>query len=150
MADDSPFKFRTMSVEQSDPTGAERTTPDDPRVTRVGWILRRFSLDELPQLFNVFVGDMSLVGPRPHVIAMRAGDRLYHEAVGEYFQRHRVRPGITGWAQVHGLRGEIDNPEKARKRVDYDLWYIDHWSPWLDVKILLLTLRVILSGKNAY
>jgi Undecaprenyl-phosphate glucose phosphotransferase len=144
------FKFRTMHVEQSDPTGAARTTPDDPRVTRVGRILRGLSLDELPQLFNVFLGDMSLVGPRPHVMAMMAGERLYHEAVSEYFLRHRVRPGMTGWAQVHGLRGEIDTPEKAHARVAYDLWYIDHWSVWLDIKILFMTVRVILSQQNAY
>jgi lipopolysaccharide/colanic/teichoic acid biosynthesis glycosyltransferase len=101
----------------------------------VGRVLRRLSLDELPQLFNVFGGDMSLVGPRPHVMAMKAGERLYHEAVGDYFHRHRVRPGMTGWAQVHGLRGEIDTPEKAQARVAYDLWYIDHWSIWLDQDI---------------
>ena len=144
------FKFRTMRVEESDPTGAARTTPHDPRVTSVGRILRRLSLDELPQLLNVVLGDMSLIGPRPHVMAMKAGERLYHEAVGDYFLRHRVRPGITGWAQVHGLRGEIDTPEKARARVAYDLWYIDHWSFWLDIKILLMTMRVILSRQNAY
>ena len=144
------FKFRTMRVEEGDPTGAARTIPGDPRVTRVGRILRRFSLDELPQLFNVLLGDMSLVGPRPHVMAMKAGGRLYHEAVGEYFLRHRVRPGMTGWAQVHGLRGEIDSPENARARVEHDLWYIDNWSVWLDFKILFLTLRVILAGENAY
>ena len=144
------IKFRTMSVEQTDRSGAARTKPGDSRVTRVGRILRRLSLDELPQLVNVLMGDMSLVGPRPHVMAMLAGERLYHEAVGDYFQRHRVRPGITGWAQVHGLRGEIDTPEKARARVAYDLWYIDHWSIWLDLRILLMTLRVILAGQNAY
>jgi exopolysaccharide biosynthesis polyprenyl glycosylphosphotransferase len=143
-------KFRTMRVAEADPTGAARTTPDDPRVTRVGRVLRRFSLDELPQLFNVLTGDMSLVGPRPHVMAMKAGERLYHEAVGDYFLRHRVLPGMTGWAQVHGLRGEIETPENARARVAYDLWYIDHWSLWLDVKVLFLTLRVIFSGQNAY
>jgi Undecaprenyl-phosphate glucose phosphotransferase len=144
------FKFRTMRAEEADPSGAARTTPGDARVTRVVRLLRRLSLDELPQLFNVFAGDMSLVGPRPHVMAMMAGERLYYEAVGEYFLRHRVRPGMTGWAQVHGLRGEIDTPEKARARVAYDLWYIDHWSIWLDLRILLMTARVILSGKNAY
>lgn len=144
------FKFRTMRKEETDPSGATRTIPGDLRVTRFGRVLRRLSLDELPQLFNVFAGDMSLVGPRPHVMAMMAGERLYHEAVGDYFQRHRVRPGVTGWAQVHGLRGEIDTPEKARARVAYDLWYIDHWSIWLDLRILLMTVRVILSGQNAY
>jgi Undecaprenyl-phosphate glucose phosphotransferase len=144
------FKFRTMAVDYGDPTGAARTVPGDPRVTRVGRVLRRLSLDELPQLLNVLLGDMSLVGPRPHVMAMRAGERLYHEAVGEYFLRHRVRPGMTGWAQVHGLRGEIDSAENARARVVHDLWYIDNWSLWLDVKILFMTLRVILTAKNAY
>ena len=144
------FKFRTMRLEETDPSGAARTKPDDSRITRIGRVLRRLSLDELPQLFNVFSGDMSLVGPRPHVMAMKAGERLYHEAVGDYFHRHRVRPGMTGWAQVHGLRGEIDTPEKAQARVAYDLWYIDHWSIWLDIKILLMTGRVIVSGQNAY
>jgi Undecaprenyl-phosphate glucose phosphotransferase len=144
------FKFRTMRVEESDPTGAARTIPGDQRVTRVGRILRRLSLDELPQLFNVLLGEMSLVGPRPHVVAMKAGGRLYHEAVGEYFLRHRVRPGMTGWAQVNGLRGEIDSPENARARVEHDLWYIDNWSLWLDCKILFMTAHVILTGKNAY
>lgn len=144
------FKFRTMSADKTDATGAARTTRGDQRVTRVGRVLRRLSLDELPQLLNVLLGDMSLVGPRPHVMAMMAGERLYHEAVGDYFLRHRVRPGMTGWAQVHGLRGEIDTPEKARARVAYDLWYIDHWSFWLDIKILFMTAWVVLSGKNAY
>jgi Undecaprenyl-phosphate glucose phosphotransferase len=144
------YKFRTMHVDQTDPSGARRTVPNDKRVTRVGRVLRKLSLDELPQLLNVLLGDMSLVGPRPHVMAMKAGDRLYHEAVGDYFLRHRVRPGMTGWAQVHGLRGEIDTPEKARQRVTYDLWYIDNWSLWLDFKILFMTVRVILSRQNAY
>ncbi|HTS93188.1 MAG TPA: undecaprenyl-phosphate glucose phosphotransferase [Stellaceae bacterium] len=144
------FKFRTMQQGETDTSGANRTVPEDPRVTRVGRILRRLSLDELPQLINVVLGDMSLVGPRPHVMAMKAGDRLYHEAVGEYFLRHRVRPGMTGWAQVHGLRGEIDTPQRARERVDYDLWYIDNWSIWLDLKVLFMTLVVVLRRQNAY
>jgi lipopolysaccharide/colanic/teichoic acid biosynthesis glycosyltransferase len=119
------LKFRTMYIEKADPSGAARTVRNDPRVTRVGRFLRMSSFDESPQLLNVLRGDMSLVGPRAHAIAMKAGDRLYHEAVGEYFQRHRVRPGITGWAQVHGLRGEIDGIESAKRRVDYDLYYIE-------------------------
>lgn len=144
------FKFRTMGIEVGDPTGERRTVPNDPRVTRVGAILRRLSLDELPQLFNVIRREMSLVGPRPHAVAMRAGDRLYQDAVGEYLNRHRVRPGITGWAQVHGHRGEIDCIEKARERIEYDLSYIDHWSLWLDLKILILTVWVLALRKNAY
>ena len=93
---------------------------------------------------------MSIVGPRPHVVAMRAGDKLYYEAVGDYFARHRVKPGITGWAQVHGLRGEIADLLQARERVAYDLEYIDNWSIWLDLKILLMTVWVLLVPKNAY
>src|SRR5205814_7254319 len=131
------LKFRTMYIERGDVTGAERTVPNDPRVTRVGRLLRTLSLDELPQLINVVRGDMSLVGPRPHAVAMRAGDRLYCEAVEQYLHRHRVKPGITGWAQVNGLRGEVDTLEKARARVAHDLYYIEHWSPWLDLRILL-------------
>jgi len=144
------FKFRTMREGETDASGANRTVPGDARVTRVGRILRRLSVDELPQLLNVMLGEMSLVGPRPHVMAMRAGDRLYHEAVSEYFLRHRVRPGMTGWAQVHGLRGEIDTPRRARERVEYDLWYIDNWSIWLDLKILFMTAIVVLRRQNAY
>jgi Undecaprenyl-phosphate glucose phosphotransferase len=144
------YKFRTMHVEAQDRSGAQRTVPDDPRVTRVGYVLRTLSFDELPQLFNVLRGEMSLVGPRPHAVAMRAGDELYHNAVAEYFQRHRVRPGITGWAQVNGLRGEIDTLEKAHRRVAYDLYYIDHWSLWLDIKILFMTIKILFTRQNAY
>jgi polysaccharide biosynthesis protein PslA len=143
-------KFRTMQAAQCDASGAARTVRDDPRLTRVGRILRRFSLDELPQLMNVVVGHMSLVGPRPHAITMRAGSQLYHEAVNEYLHRHRVKPGMTGWSQVNGLRGEIDTVEKARARVRYDLHYIEDWSIWLDIKILLMTFRVIFAKENAY
>ncbi|HWK43187.1 MAG TPA: undecaprenyl-phosphate glucose phosphotransferase [Stellaceae bacterium] len=144
------FKFRTMYTDRGDITGAQRTVRNDPRVTRIGRYLRMLSLDELPQLINVMRGDMSLVGPRPHAITMRAGDRLYHDAVDEYFARHRVRPGLTGWAQVNGLRGETDTIEKARRRVEYDLYYIDNWSLWLDVKIVLMTFKVFVGQENAY
>jgi polysaccharide biosynthesis protein PslA len=144
------FKFRTMHVDRGDPSGAQRTIRNDPRITRVGRFLRASSLDELPQLFNVLRGEMSLVGPRAHAVAMKAGDRLYHEAVGEYFQRHKVRPGMTGWAQVNGFRGEIAGIESARNRVAYDLHYIEHWSLWLDLKVLLMTVRALCSRQNAY
>jgi Undecaprenyl-phosphate glucose phosphotransferase len=144
------FKFRTMRSDRSDPSGAQRTTRDDPRVTRLGRILRRLSLDELPQLINVVRGEMSLVGPRPHAIAMKTGDRLYCEAVEQYMHRHRVKPGLTGWAQVNGLRGEVDTLEKAYARVAHDLHYIEHWSLSLDFKILLKTVGLLVSRDNAY
>ena len=143
------LKFRTMFVDQCDVSGAARTRRGDQRVTRVGRVLRQTSLDELPQLFNVLAGTMSLVGPRPHPLEMKAADRLYHEAVSEYFARHRVRPGITGLAQVSGFRGEIDTMEKAQKRLDLDLRYIDNWSLSLDLKIISRTFWH-LSDKNAY
>ena len=143
-------KFRTMHADQGDLSGANRTVRNDPRLTRVGRMLRTFSLDELPQLVNVVAGQMSLVGPRPHALTMRAGSQLYHEAVHEYLHRHRVKPGITGWSQVNGLRGEIDTIEKARARVRFDLQYIDDWSIWLDLKILVMSFRVIFSRENAY
>jgi Undecaprenyl-phosphate glucose phosphotransferase len=144
------FKFRTMYADRSDSSGAKRTIRDDPRVTRIGRVLRLLSLDELPQLINVVRGDMSLVGPRPHAVAMMTGDRLYCEAVAQYLHRHRVKPGLTGWAQVNGLRGEVDTLEKARARVAHDLYYIEHWSPSLDLKILVKTVGTLVSCKNAY
>jgi Undecaprenyl-phosphate glucose phosphotransferase len=144
------IKFRTMRADAGDPSGAARTVRDDPRLTRVGAVLRRFSLDELPQLINVVLGQMSLVGPRPHALTMRAGTQLYQEAVEDYVRRHRVKPGMTGWSQVNGLRGEIDTIEKARARVRYDLRYIEDWSIWLDFKILLMTFRVIFARDSAY
>jgi Undecaprenyl-phosphate glucose phosphotransferase len=146
----SVLKFRTMYTALSDRSGACRTVPNDPRVTRVGRFLRKLSLDELPQLINVLRGEMSLVGPRPHVPAMKAGHQLYHEAVREYFLRHHVLPGMTGWAQVNHSRGEIATLVAARERVAYDLFYIEHWSVWMDLKIMLLTVRVLVTHKNAY
>jgi Undecaprenyl-phosphate glucose phosphotransferase len=144
------LKFRTMYVDRGDPSGGQRTVQNDPRVTRLGHLLRLLSLDELPQLINVVRGDMSLVGPRPHAVAMKAGDSLYCDAVEQYLHRHRVKPGITGWAQVEGLRGEVDTLEKARARVAHDLYYIEHWSPWLDLKILLKTVGILATRVNAY
>jgi Undecaprenyl-phosphate glucose phosphotransferase len=144
------FKFRTMFADQTDIEGRATTTRGDPRITPVGKVLRRLSLDELPQLFNVIEGSMSLVGPRPHAIEMKVEDRYYHEAVRGYAGRHRVRPGITGYAQVKGLRGEIRTTERAKKRVELDQHYIDNWSLWLDLWILVLTARAVLFDSDAY
>jgi Undecaprenyl-phosphate glucose phosphotransferase len=140
------FKFRTMTVQENDRnvTAARRV---DPRVTRIGAILRRLSIDELPQFANVLAGDMSLVGPRPHALAH---DQLYERKIARYARRHNVKPGITGWAQVHGFRGEISSDEKLAGRVERDLYYIDNWSLWLDIKILLLTLLSAKSHSNAF
>ncbi len=144
------WKFRTMYVDQTDCDCHRQTLRNDPRVTRVGRFLRRSSLDELPQLFNVLFGDMSIVGPRPHAVATKAEGKLFEEVVERYAARHRVKPGITGWAQVNGWRGETDTVEKIRKRVEYDLYYIDHWSVWFDVRILALTALVLWRDDNAY
>jgi Undecaprenyl-phosphate glucose phosphotransferase len=143
------LKFRTMFVDQCDVSGAAQTRRRDSRVTRVGRFLRRTSLDELPQLFNVFAGTMSIVGPRPHPLEMKVMDRFYHDAVSDYFARHKVRPGITGLAQVNGFRGGIDTMEKAQKRLDLDLSYIERWSLGLDMKIICRTLWH-LADKHAY
>ena len=145
------YKFRSMYVEQTDAHGAKMVTRDDPRVTRVGRFLRKTSLDELPQLFNVaFWGNLALVGPRPHALHSKAANRLYDEVVDGYFARHRVKPGITGWAQVNGWRGETDTAEKLEQRVAHDLFYIEHWSMLFDLRILLLTPISLITCKNAY
>lgn len=142
----SVMKFRTMNVVE-DGEHVQQAQRNDPRITRIGKILRRTSLDELPQLFNVLRGDMSLVGPRPHAIAHNE----YYSAILEtYANRHKVKPGITGWAQVNGFRGETDTPDKMRKRVECDLYYIENWSLWLDLKILLMTPFLVFFGKNAF
>jgi putative colanic acid biosynthesis UDP-glucose lipid carrier transferase len=142
------FKFRTMlDRPRDDERAVPQATRNDPRVTRIGAFLRRTSLDELPQLLNVLKGEMSLVGPRPHAVAH---NEQYAHIIDDYLSRHRVKPGITGWAQVNGLRGETDTPEKMRRRVQYDLYYIDNWSLYLDLKILLLTPFVGFINKNAY
>ncbi|HWA42731.1 MAG TPA: undecaprenyl-phosphate glucose phosphotransferase [Hypericibacter adhaerens] len=144
------FKFRTMYHDQCDAAGEKVVKRGDSRVTRLGGFLRKTSLDELPQIINVLRGEMSIVGPRPHQAALKIDNRYYDEIVAEYAARHRVRPGITGWAQVNGWRGEIDTVEKAVKRVEHDLYYIDNWSVLLDFKILLLTVVAVLKRENAY
>ena len=145
------FKFRTLYTDQSDSSSRRQVTRDDPRVTRVGRVIRKTSLDELPQLFNVvFKGDLSLVGPRPHALQSRAGNYLFDEVVESYFARHKVKPGVTGWAQINGWRGETDTEEKLRRRVECDLCYIERWSLFLDVYIMLMTPYSLLQTENAY
>jgi lipopolysaccharide/colanic/teichoic acid biosynthesis glycosyltransferase len=125
-------------------------TRGDPRVTRIGALLRRLSIDELPQLLNVVKGDMSLVGPRPHAMGAKADGHLYHDIVGEYALRHKMKPGITGWAQVSGWRGETDTAEKIIRRVEHDLFYMNNWSIIFDLYILAMTAIVVLFHRNAY
>lgn len=141
------YKFRSMGVHQEAEGQVTQATQDDARVTRVGAFLRRTSLDELPQFYNVLQGRMSIVGPRPHALAH---NDHYRGMVESYMRRHKVKPGITGWAQVNGLRGETDTLDKMEARVDHDLWYIDNWSLWLDLKIIFLTVFKGFSDKNAY
>ena len=144
------FKFRSMYADQSDPTARKSVTKNDPRVTRVGRIIRKTSIDELPQFFNALFGSLSLVGPRPHALAAQSHNLLYNEVVDGYFARHKVKPGVTGWAQINGWRGEVDNHEKIRKRTEFDLYYIENWSLWFDIKILFLTPIRLLDTENAY
>jgi len=146
------FKFRSLYHHQADPTAAKLVTRDDPRVTRVGRFIRKTSIDELPQLFNVvFKSNPSLVGPRPHAVQGKLQARLFDEAVDGYFARHRVKPGITGWAQINGWRGEIDNEEKIQKRVEFDLYYIENWSVLFDLYILAKTpIALMTQSENAY
>ena len=145
------YKFRSMYADQADLTATKLVTKGDPRVTRVGRFIRKTSLDELPQLFNVvFSGNLSLVGPRPHAVHAKAENRLYDEAVDGYFARHRVKPGITGWAQIHGWRGETDSQEKIQRRVEHDLYYIENWSILLDLYIVAQTPFALIRSENAY
>ena len=145
------YKFRSM---RWSPTSTneklKQTSRRDDRITRVGRFLRASSLDELPQLFNVLKGDMSLVGPRPHAVNMRTEDRLGHEITEMYAHRHRVKPGITGWSQVNGSRGATDTTAQLRRRVELDLYYVENWSLMLDLKILVLTCREVIKGTNAF
>ena len=145
------YKFRSMYVDQSDMSAARLVTRDDPRVTPVGRWLRKTSIDELPQLFNVvFKGNLSLVGPRPHALQAKAENRLYDQVVDGYFARHRVKPGITGWAQINGWRGETDTEEKLQRRVEHDLYYIENWSVFFDLYILATTPFALLRNENAF
>lgn len=141
------LKFRTMTVTEDDENVVSQATKNDVRITRIGNILRQTSLDELPQLFNVLQGTMSIVGPRPHPLAL---DEEFSKAIEKYHWRHRVKPGITGWAQVNGYRGETDTLEKLQGRIECDIYYIQNWSLWLDLKIMALTLIKGFVHKNAY
>jgi Undecaprenyl-phosphate glucose phosphotransferase len=140
------YKFRTMTVQEDGPIIAQ-TTRDDPRVTAIGRLLRSASIDELPQLLNVLKGDMSLVGPRPHALAH---DDYFENVVGDYAFRHHVKPGMTGWAQCNGARGATPSVEHISERVKLDLWYINNWSLWLDIQILIKTFFEVLRKRNAY
>jgi Undecaprenyl-phosphate glucose phosphotransferase len=144
------YKFRSMYADAADANADSLVSKDDPRVTRIGRIIRKASLDELPQLFNVLKGTLSLVGPRPHAINAKAEARLYDEAVDGYFARHRVKPGLTGWAQINGWRGETDTHEKIQHRVEHDLYYIENWSVLFDLIILARTPFALLKTENAY
>lgn len=141
------YKFRTMKVHQETTGQVTQAKLNDERVTRVGRLLRQTSLDELPQFFNVLQGRMSIVGPRPHAIAH---NNYYKENIHAYLHRHKVKPGITGWAQINGWRGETDTLDKMEKRIEFDLYYIEHWSLWFDLKIILLTMVNGFMHRNAY
>jgi polysaccharide biosynthesis protein PslA len=144
------WKFRSMRTERCEADGITQARRNDDRITRVGRILRRTSIDELPQLFNVMSGEMSLVGPRPHAPSTKAGDRVFSEVVDHYAARHKVKPGMTGWAQVSGWRGETDTEEKLLKRLEHDLYYIENWSVLLDLYILGRTVVTLVFQKSAY
>jgi putative colanic acid biosynthesis UDP-glucose lipid carrier transferase len=140
------YKFRSMTTQDNGPTIAQ-ATKNDSRITQFGAFLRRTSLDELPQFINVLQGRMSIVGPRPHAVAH---NEQYRQMIKAYMVRHKVRPGITGWAQVNGYRGETDTVDKMRARIEYDLEYLRNWSLWLDLKIILRTISLVFLDRNAY
>jgi Undecaprenyl-phosphate glucose phosphotransferase len=144
------YKFRSMYVDKTDQNAETITRKNDPRVTRVGAFIRRFSIDELPQIFNVLMGDMSVVGPRPHAIRAKAGDVLYEDVIDQYAVRHKVKPGITGWAQVNGWRGDTHDEASLIGRLEHDLYYIDNWSVLFDLSIILRTVVVVLHDENSY
>ena len=144
------YKFRSMYTEMSDFAAEKLVTKGDPRVTPIGRFIRRTSLDELPQFINVLMGDLSLVGPRPHPTRAKAAEQLYSDVVDGYFARHKVKPGITGWAQINGWRGETDTTEKLQRRVEHDLFYIENWSLTFDLYILARTPFSMVNKDNAY
>lgn len=145
------LKFRSMYHEMADEAVKQQVTRGDARVTRVGRFIRKTSIDELPQLFNVLKNELSVVGPRPHAIQAKAANQLYNDAVDGYFARHKVKPGMTGWAQVHGWRGETDTVEKIMNRVNHDLYYIENWTPFLDFYIVLMTpVSLFIHRENAF
>jgi len=144
------YKFRSMYHDKADPLARSVVTRNDPRVTRVGRFIRKTSIDELPQLLNVLRGELSLVGPRPHAVEANTANKLWEEVVDGYFARHRVRPGITGWAQINGWRGEVNTPDKLQHRVEHDLYYIENWSLLFDMYILMRTPFALLKTENAY
>ena len=139
-----------MYADQSDQKASKLVTRNDTRVTRVGRFIRKTSLDELPQFFNVLRGELSLVGPRPHATHAKAKDSLYTDVVDGYYARHRVKPGITGWAQVNGWRGETDTKDKIHRRVEHDLYYIENWSLLFDLYILARTPFSLIETDSAY
>jgi len=141
------YKFRSMRVHTEQAGVVTQATKTDKRITPLGRFLRKTSLDELPQFINVLRGEMSVVGPRPHAIEH---DNIYQKVVEGYIHRYRIKPGITGWAQVNGFRGETDRLEKMQKRVEYDLYYLRNWSFALDMRIVMATIAKGLSGSNAY
>ena len=144
------FKFRSLYTDQGDKSGVNVVTKDDSRVTKVGRFIRKTSIDELPQLFNVLLGSLSLVGPRPHVANAKTDNKLWTEVVDSYIARHKVKPGVTGWAQINGWRGEVDQEEKLKGRVEHDLYYIENWSLLFDLYILAITPMKLINTENAY
>jgi exopolysaccharide biosynthesis polyprenyl glycosylphosphotransferase len=144
------WKFRSMYVEETDYDATHQTERNDPRVTRFGRLIRRTSLDELPQLYNVLMGQMSVVGPRPHALQTSVAGKALDQIAEEYALRHRVKPGITGWAQINGSRGELTTVDQLQQRLAYDLYYIENWSLLLDLKIIIKTLATITCDRNAY
>jgi lipopolysaccharide/colanic/teichoic acid biosynthesis glycosyltransferase len=143
------WKFRTMRAELADPSAEQQVTKGDPRVTRVGGVLRKLSLDELPQLINVMRGEMSLVGPRPHAIGMKTAGEDSSRIVAEYAWRHRMKPGLTGWAQINGSIGAVDTPEAVRRRVKLDVEYIETQSIGFDLYILAVTVPALIRHRHA-